>query len=231
MSASRGTQLLAATLVTMLTALLTVLTTGGAIGADAERCARFSMQSQARERLVTGHGRRIVVIGDSYAVGLGLHTPQASWPSELPGRVHVFGFSGSGFSAHASRCPGAGYAARAPHALRRGADLVVVEGGLNDYDQEAAAIRAGFRALMSRLRGERVVVVGPPAAPARAAGARRVDAILRAESARAGVRYVSVTGRTFDYLDDDLHLTPTGHRGFGGIVAAAVGRRAGVQGP
>jgi acyl-CoA thioesterase I len=218
----RWTQLGAGAVVLVLVALATLLASGGATGVDAERCARLAMQSQVRERLVTGHGRRVVVIGDSYSVGLGLRDPETSWPSRLPGRVHVYGFSGSGFSAHASGCPHVEYDDRAPHALAGGADLVVVEGGLNDTDQPESAVRAGFRTLISELGGRPVLVVGPPPAPLRADGARRVDALLRDESARAGVHYLSMADRIFPYLDDDLHLTPAGHRAFGSIVADAV---------
>jgi acyl-CoA thioesterase I len=218
----RGTQLVTGAFVLVLAVLLTLLVSSGATGADAERCARFSAQSQVRERMVTGHGKRVVVIGDSYAVGLGLQDPQTSWPSRLPGRVNVYGFSGSGFSAHASDCPSVAYHDREPQALQSGADLVVVEGGLNDYDQPVASLRSGFRSLMRELRGRKVLVVGPTAAPVRADAARRVDAILRAESTLAGVRYLSMTGHRFSYLDDGLHLTAPGHRAFGAIVAGAV---------
>jgi acyl-CoA thioesterase-1 len=213
---------LAGIVVMTLATTLTLLASGGATGADGERCARFSVQSQARERLVTGHGGRVVVIGDSYSVGLGLRDPEASWPSRLPGRVHVFGFSGSGFSKHASLCRGVAYDVRAPRAVRSSADLVVVEGGLNDHDQPESDVRAGFRTLMRELHGKQVLVVGPPDAPVRARGAERIDAILAEESARAGVRYLSMTGHRFSYLDDRLHLTPAGHREFGDVVAAAV---------
>jgi acyl-CoA thioesterase-1 len=210
----------------VLATLVTLFATGGgATGADAETCARFRLQSQVRERLVTGEGhRRVVVIGDSYSVGLGLRDPQGSWPSRLPGRVHVYGVSGSGYSAHASPCRHVAYAARAPQALSAGADLVVVEGGLNDYDQPVSDLRSGFRSLMRRLHGHEVLVVGPPPAPARAASARRVDQVLRAESKRQGVHYLSMTRRRFSYLDDRLHLTPTGHQAFGAVVAHAIAR-------
>lgn len=208
--------------VVVLAGVLTLLLPGGATGADAEHCARLATQSQVRERMVTGHGNRVVVIGDSYSVGLGLRDPSTSWPSRLPGQVHVFGFSGSGFSAHSSPCPHVAYADRAAQAMGAGAGLVVVEGGLNDYDQPTDDIRAGFRTLMGDLRGHPVVVVGPPPAPARAAGAERVDQVLRAESARAGVRYVSMIDGSFSYLDDDLHLTPAGHRDFGDLVTDAI---------
>ena len=99
---------------------------------------------------------------------------------------------------------------------------MVVEGGLNDADQPDEAVRSGFRALVRELRGHEVVVVGPPLAPARAAGAAHVDHLLRAESALAGVRYVSMTDQHFPYLEDRLHLTPAGHRQFGDVVAARV---------
>jgi acyl-CoA thioesterase-1 len=213
---------LAGTTGVVLATALTLLLPGGATGADAERCARFATQSQVRERLVTGHGNRVVVIGDSYSVGLGLRDPETSWPSRLPGRVHVFGFSGSGFSAQASPCRRVAYDAREAHALSAGARLVVVEGGLNDYNQPASAVRAGFRSLMRELHARDVLVVGPPPAPARAAGAARVDAILRSESARAGVRYLSMIDGRFSYLDDALHLTQAGHRQFGAVVAEAL---------
>jgi len=203
----------------VLVAVVTLLVSGGARGVDAAHCAHLRTQSIAREQMVTGHGERVVVIGDSYSVGLGLREPAQSWPSRLPGRVHVYGYSGSGFGAHASGCPDVSYADRAPHALAGGAALVVVEGGLNDYDQPTAELRSGFRALARQLRGDHVLVVGPPDAPARAAAARRVDAVLRQEATRAHVRYVPMTGYRFTYLGDDLHLTPSGHRVFGDIVA------------
>ena len=195
---------------------------GHATGSNAGHCARVVAQSQARERIVTGHGRNVVVIGDSYSVGFGLRDQSASWPSQLPGRVHVYGVSGSGFSAGASPCAGVSYDAREPYALRRGADLVVVEGGLNDFDQPVSTVRAGFRALARELRGHRVLVVGPPPAPARLSGARRVDAVLSQESARAGVRYLSMIDEHFRYLPDRLHLTPSGHHDFGQVVARSV---------
>ncbi|MGY2873229.1 acyl-CoA thioesterase I [Marmoricola sp. URHA0025 HA25] len=218
----RGTLVAAGAVVAVLAGVLILLASGGATGDNAQHCVRLSDQSLARERMVTGHGRRVVVIGDSYSVGLGLSSPATSWPSRLPGRVHVSGFSGSGFSVHSSTCAHVSYAARAPHALRDGADLVVVEGGLNDYDQPTSAVQAGFRSLMAALSGRQVLVVGPPPAPARAAAARRVDALLSAESARAHVHYLSMIDESLPYLADRLHLTPSGHVDFGNVVARTI---------
>lgn len=222
MGVRRGAQWVAAMLAAVLVVLVTLSNTGNATGADVERCAVFALQSQARERIPSGQGVQVVVIGDSYAVGLGLREPRTSWPSRLPGKVHVSGFSGSGLSRGASPCPGVSYDARAPQALRSGADLVVVEGGLNDHDQPGSEIRSGFRRLVEALDGQTVLVVGPAAAPARAAAAARVDAILAVESARAGVEYLSMLDHRFEYLTDGLHLTASGHRAFGDAVARVV---------
>jgi acyl-CoA thioesterase I len=189
-----------------------------ASASDASSCHRFSTDHAARLREVTGSGRSVVVIGDSWSVGYKLTDPDRAWPSRLPGRVRVDGFSGSGFSAHASPCGAVSYATRTRTA--RDADLVVVEGGLNDYDQSYAAVRSGFDLLMSRLSGHRVVVFGPAPAPRRLAGARRVDGWLSALSRTAGVEYVSSIHLDLPYLPDRLHLTPAGHRTYGDFVAA-----------
>lgn len=206
-------------LVVLLAAVLTVWAADRAQSDDA--CAQFAAQSAERERLVIGAGRRVVVVGDSWSAGLGLREPGRSWPSLLEGRVQVFGFSGSGFSATASPCLGTSFAERARRAVR-GADLVVVQGGLNDHDQPTAAVRDGVRRLL-RVVGDRdVVLVGPAAAPSRVEGARRVDVLLSALAEEAGVAYVSTYDLALDYLADDLHLTARGHRELGHVVAAAL---------
>ena len=189
-----------------------------AAASHASNCHRFEADHAARLGHVSGSGRSVVVIGDSWSVGYKLTDLDRAWPSRLPGRVRVDGFSGSGFSAHASPCGAVSYATRTRTA--RGADLVVVEGGLNDYDQRYSAVRAGFDLLMSRLKGRDVVVFGPAPAPRRLAGARRVDGWLAALSESAGVDYVSSIHLRLPYLADRLHLTPAGHREYGDFVAA-----------
>lgn len=191
-------------------------------GADPDRCQAFAAESDLRARSVTGTGADVVVIGDSYAAGLGLARPNTSWPVRLPGRVHVAAFSGSGFSEGASECGHVSYADRAPAAVGSGADLVVVEGGLNDYDQPDIAIEGGFARLMTALDGYRVVIVGPVTAPSRAADVPHVDARLAGLADRFGVAYVDTTDLQLTYLDDELHLTPAGHRAFGDAVAARI---------
>ena len=196
---------------------------------DAGRCERFVAGSAERAALVTGSGTETLVIGDSWAAGLGLADLGDSWPTRLPGRVQVASFSGSGFSHGASECGDVSFASRASAALTPTTELVVVEGGLNDFDRTDAEIAAGFARLAAAL-GEavserRVVVVGPAPAPSRADAVRRVDGLLGQLAEAAGWEYVSAYGWGLGYLPDQLHLTPEGHREFGDLVAAALAER------
>ena len=208
----------------LVAALVLALSYAAITRADAggeSRCEQFRADSAARAEHVTGRGDRVVVIGDSWSAGLGLATPARSWPVRLVGRVHVAGFSGSGFSAEASPCGAVSFADRAPAAVD-GADLVVVEGGLNDYDRTDREIRAGFRRLVRVLRAAdvpRVVVVGPASAPSRATTVPHVDALLGRLAAKRGIDYISTADLDLAYLDDRLHLTAGGHREFGDAVA------------
>lgn len=213
-----------ASLVAALVLVITAVAATQASGSGLPRCERFAADSVARAGHVTGAGERVVVIGDSWSAGLGLAKPVDSWPSRLDGRVHVAGFSGSGFSALASPCGRVSFADRAGGVVQ-GADLVVVEGGLNDWDHSDSEIRAGFSRLMRVLRAAdvpRVVVVGPAGAPARAARMPHVDALLADLSERYAVGYVSTLDLDLDYLGDRLHLTASGHRTFGDHVGSQI---------
>ena len=207
-------------------ALVCALTATGILAtranASLSRCEQFAADSVARGRMVTGSGERVVVVGDSWSAGLGLDHPVQSWPSRLPGRVHVAGFSGSGFSEQASMCGRVSFADRAPAALKGGADLLVVEGGLNDFDRSRAEVKAGFARVMRYAAAYRTVVVGPAMAPSRAGQVPRIDRLLTHLSAKYAVAYVSTVDLRLPYLPDRLHLTPAGHRIFGDAVAARI---------
>jgi acyl-CoA thioesterase-1 len=206
-----------------------------ATGDAPQGCERSRLDATERRALDTGpvaaRGTAavpdVVVIGDSWSVGSGVD-PLESWPVRLPGRVHVDGFGGSGFSAGASPCRGASYADRAARAVAHHPDaLVVVEGGLNDYDQSDRAVERGFVRLMRTLAGHRVLVVGPAPAPSRARAVPRVDAALSRMATGFGATYVSMLGADVDYQDDELHPSPRGHRQFGDLVADEVAAKLG----
>lgn len=202
--------------------LIAVCFGSAAAGGTAERCADTAMRSAERAMVVNGSGPPVLVIGDSYAMGTGLEDPARSWPAYLDGRVRVDGFGGSGFSRTAGPCRGVAYADRARRDLARWPGRVVVQGGLNDYNVPPAQIEADGRRLLRRLAGRDVVIVGPAAAPARMAAARRVDNVLERLAEAAGVPYVSTANWQLNYLPDRLHLTAQGHQAFGRGVAAAL---------
>ena len=215
-------RLTGASVVALLLAALMAFYAADRAGAGATRCQQHRIDARDRAHLVTGEGSPVLVIGDSWSVGLGQDDLGSSWAGRLPGEVHVAGFSGSGFSARASGCGRVSFADRAPTALAARPALVVVEGGLNDYDQPAAAIEVGFRDLMADLAGHPVVVVGPADAPSRTRAVPRVDALLARLAQEYGVPYVRTSDLDLAYLDDRLHLTEAGHREFGDAVAERI---------
>lgn len=212
-------------LLTVLTVLLVAAvstTILGRAGARTDRCGAIGERADERAAVVTGTGADVLVIGDSYSVGAGVRA-RDSWPVRLPGRVRVDGFSGSGFTVGASACGDVSFAARAAISLRRSTELVVVEGGLNDYDQSLADLEAGFARLMRVLDGRQVLVVGPPPAPERPrADVEAVDASLARLSSAHGTAYLSMIDVDLTYLEDDLHPDPAGHQVFGDRVAERV---------
>ena len=196
---------------------------GGAGTSSLDRtCSAIATASAVRHSAVAGVGPRVVVIGDSYSQGAHLSDPSTSWPSMLPGQVVVDGFSGSGFTPAASPCDGESFGVRVARALTENPALVVVQGGLNDYDVPDEELRSGVRDVLAQLVGSRAVLVGPPEAPSRAAYVTRVDALLAAEARRAGVPYVRTADWELPFLPDRLHLTADGHRAFGDAVAARI---------
>ena len=212
-------RLTGASVVVLLLAALLAFYAAERAGAGGTRCQQHRVDARERTSVVTGSGERVLVIGDSWSVGLGQDDLVDSWAAQLPGEVHVAGFSGSGFSAHASLCGRVSFHDRARAALASRPSLVVVEGGLNDYDQTTAAIDRGFRSLMTALAGQRVVVVGPADAPLRSHAVPRVEAQLRRLAAEYAVPYVRTSDLDLAYLEDRLHLTTDGHREFGDTVA------------
>lgn len=187
-------------------------------GAREARCRAHRIDALDRAAVARGLDARTVVLGDSWSVGLGLDDLGDSWPSRLGTPARVAGFSGSGFSHGASGCARVSFADRAAAAVRGGADLVVVEGGLNDFDQTDASVTLGFARLMRVLDGHRVVVVGPARAPSRADAVPRVDRLLARLSAAYEVPYVATSDLDLPYLHDGLHLTAAGHAAFGDAV-------------
>lgn len=156
--------------------------------------------------------------------------------SELLGwTAEVDGVGGTGFVR--ARRPGTQpYPVRAA-AIPTGtkADIVIVEGGLNDMGGDLTlmrpAVRRTIEALQARFPGKPVVVVGPaPASLPVSANLKQIDLLIREECRELGVMYVSpirrewITGLNFRDIIDPVtrHPTTAGHAYLGGRLAVAL---------
>ena len=90
-------RLTGASVVVLLLAALMAFYAADRAGAGATRCQQHRIDARDRAAAVSGAGSPVLVIGDSWSVGLGQDDLGASWAARLPGEVHVAGFSGSGF--------------------------------------------------------------------------------------------------------------------------------------
>lgn len=183
----------------------------------APKCAGFARRAEKRAATVTGSGPRVVVIGDSWAVGRHVR-PERTWPVYLDGEVHVDAFPGSALSARdVSRCGLVSYARRAPRAMVDGADLVVVQGSVNDAGRAPGQIRKGFGRLMETLEPYPTVVLAPHPTPNR--DLAYLDSILGEAANKAGVPYVPTSDIEMTFLRDRIHPDLAGHRAYGQGVA------------
>ena len=188
-----------------------------------DMCSRFAAESVSRAAVVTGAGQQVVVIGDSWAAGYGLDDPSKSWPAYLDGEVRVSGFAGTGYARSSmERCGPISFGERAADAIRPGADLVVLEGGINDAHRELSEAEEGFRQTLDALKGHDVVVLSAPRVSTRAAAIKGVNKMLKRVSKEYGVTYINVFDLDLPYQADHTHLTPEGHVEFGKIVARRI---------
>lgn len=189
---------------------------------QSESCQQNAERARERNAVVTGHGRRVVVIADSWGIGRGID-PHQTWPVYLNGEIHVDAFGGSAYSdVDWNHCGNVSLADRAPAALAHGADLVVVEGGLNDVHRSDAEIRAGVARLIDEVKDYPAVILQPPTTPNRGASIKRVDAIMSQMADKAGIPYIPTADIKLTFRSDGLHPDAAGHRVFGKTVARRI---------
>ena len=156
--------------------------------------------------------------------------------SELLGwTAEVDGVGGTGYVSH-HRPSTQAYPVRAA-AIPAGteADIVVVEGGLNDVGADLArlkpAVRATVNGLQARFPGKPIVVLGPaPRSLPVPVSLKQVDLLIRDACRNSAVPYVSpverewITGLNFrDIIDPATkHPTTAGHAYLGGRLAVAL---------
>ena len=181
-------------------------------------------------RPLTSGSPTIVVLGDSYSLGIGVAGPGVAYPAALGERlgaeVVVDGVGGTGFTTRGF-CPQSPvlYGERVD-ADPPDAEVVVVQGSVNDAtggrpEDVGAAAEDVLRDLEDV---PTVVVVGPAVIPAtEMEDLRVIDAALREAAADAGRVYVPLLDAGIPILPDRVHPTLAGHQRIGELVAAAIG--------
>lgn len=175
---------------------------------------------------------RALVVGDSFTEGYGASSREATWASIAVGtlgwRATIDGVGGTGFSKRSATdgSQGVGFRDRLLRHADDGVDydVVVLQGGLNDWQasavQEAAAVRHAVRTAQDAWPDAVVVVFGP--AEPLGDGVRRLKLLpaIREASEEAGAVFVDPSAPTpwitrsntsvFD-LGDGLHLNDAGY--------------------
>ncbi len=217
-------------------ALLVVLTAGltVALWPDPELpdgCAEaIDTRDEQLSEPVTSGDRTIAVLGDSYTQGPGLPGgPDDAWPAALGARlgaeVVVDGVGSTGFTTAGLCAPAEITYGQRLEADPPDADVVVVQGGVNDAilgrPDEVAAAAADLLGELADV--PTVVVVGPTSAPAAdPSKVSTVDDALRKATEDAGRVYVPLRDAGIELLDDQLHPTVPGQQRIAELVAAAI---------
>jgi lysophospholipase L1-like esterase len=179
----------------------------------------------------------MLVIGDSYAAGLGADSPSTSFAWEtgslLGWTTTVDGVSGTGYVN-----PGASgqtYAERLALLSDEAVDVdvIVVEGGLNDRPYGAEEVTAAATSFLQTLRARApeatIVVVGAPdPVPSLAAASVTVNAEIAAAAALTGVTFIDPVAEGWiteanagRYVSvDQLHPDQAGHDHIADLLAA-----------
>jgi acyl-CoA thioesterase-1 len=129
---------------------------------------------------------------------------------------------GTGFT-NPGACGDAAFSTRIPTVLATKPQMLLVQGGLNDFGARPADLERAANAFLDRVKSvPHVVLVGPTDAPARSAGARTVDEVLARVAAAHHVEYVSTFGWRDQFNAEGLHLTAAGQRDYAAQLAAAI---------
>lgn len=199
---------------------------------------QIAAAAPARPAIEVPAHARAYFFGDSWTEGQaarrGRGFPYVT--SELLGWTPVVdGVGGTGYVAH-YRASTQAYPVRAA-AIPDGtdADIVILEGGLNDelvpHTGMQTAVRQTIQTLRTRFPGKPIVVLGPaPRALPVPTALRQVDRLIRDACAEVKVPYISPIGRQWitglnsrDIIDAATkHPSTAGHAYLGGRLAVAL---------
>lgn len=188
-----------------------------------QACAVIKQQQADRGPVITipGANPHVAIIGDSYSSGDTLDNYQDAWPfafaADTGDTVTLSGIGWTGF-VDGGVCDTDAFGSRT--AIADGADLVIIEGGLNDIPTPNG-VAAAVDEMVGKIGASRVVIVGPADTPA-TQGEEAIDAILRDATTEAGAKYVSALNWKLTFGPDQTHLDPAGHKAFAQNVADAI---------
>ena len=186
-------------------------------------CRPILAVQAAQARLNTVGTPQLVVIGDSYAAGVGPASVSQSWPRLLTGwHVYVLAHGGAGFTKPG--CGGGQFGNEVSPAIARKPTKVVIEGGLNDQ-AGLSSIKSDADAVLSRFPRGAAVVVGPASPPSEPlATLKRIDGDLKSAAAAHGDTYVTLLGVLSPSEFNFLHPSAAGEVVIARLVQAALGR-------
>ncbi len=177
---------------------------------------------KAQARLNSVGKPQLVVIGDSYAAGVGPASVSQSWPRLLTGwHVYVIAHGGAGFTKPG--CGGGQFGDEVSAAIMRKPTKVVIEGGLNDQ-AGLSSIKSDADAVLARFPRGAAVVVGPASPPSeRLSTLMIIDGDLKSAAVTHGDAYVTLLGVLSPSDFNFLHPSAAGEIVIARSVQAALG--------
>lgn len=184
-------------------------------------------------------GSDVLLIGDSYAEGTGASSTATAWPALLGTQqgwnMTVDGIGGTGFTWGGGADGSAGQTFSARLAQRATdpnltPELVILEGGQNDYRADAkdltAAVAADVDAAKAAWPNAAVIVLGPAAPEPLASSIERMDTSIEAGAQRAGAYSINpragqwfTTANSPEFDFDGAHVNDGGHS----LIAQKIG--------
>lgn len=173
---------------------------------------------------IATHVPEFVVLGDSYAQGMGLEDPLDAYPYLLDDRPLVNGSGGSGYLSDGP-CDDALFIDRLSSVLASEPEVLLIQGGINDRSRGDVETAAGtlFDAAKSVSPETRIVVIGP-FAPAAVAGTD-LDAVrdgIRRAALERSLDFIDPASWEFTVQDDGLHPNASGHVEIASAISEAL---------
>jgi lysophospholipase L1-like esterase len=209
----------------LLTGTLVTLGIGGA--GSVPGAAAAAPEATAPTPVVQDESASVTFLGDSWTDGVGATAMRGyavRTGQQLRWEYEVLGVSGSGYSLPGTNDLGGTFDERVDRAVATHADVIVVQGSLNERNSTPAALAPAAAATLSRLRltadpDTRILVLGAPYNPGTpGATIDWINAAIEDAAARAGVEFVDVAAENWtdpadpSIWDDALHPNDAGHQ-------------------